>query len=145
MEDVKSVIEKVWHKDGYTLAVVFHPYGYRCGYVGVPKTSYFYNRNCENMYWEGETTINYSKDHVTGINETDKWFIGFSHHLNAEGIDTDAAKEYYGKEYANELKHMCAFVSPYTKYLQFVVEEEVEILYKQIREDEKIYSSKEIK
>lgn len=77
---------------GFKCVVLFMPFGYRCGYVGIPKEEY----KIENTdYIECHGGITYSDNSLQCCDDTDKHWIGFDCAHCYDGFDTETMKEYY--------------------------------------------------
>lgn len=78
--------------NGFKCVVLFMPFGYRCGYVGIPKEEY----KIENTdYIECHGGITYSDNSLQCCDDTDKHWIGFDCAHCYDGFDTETMKEYY--------------------------------------------------
>ncbi len=99
----RPVIEKEWIYKEHPCFVVSNPLGYRCGYVGVSPSSFFYGVHYDDVMEYGvcpdDRDLTFS-DYAF----TDKgffpeyWFIGFDCGHFGDRLDLEAAKIYYKDE-----------------------------------------------
>lgn len=98
----RYVVEKVFDHKDLKCVVTFCSNGWRCGYVGVPRSHRFYGKD----YMEVETLIDYGNCHG-GITysskdenskypiESDSWWFGFDCAHYGDGKDLDLAIRYF--------------------------------------------------
>ena len=90
---ISPVIENKFDYKGYECLVVFMPFGYRCGYVEIPKGHKLYRKQYDEMYFldvhGGITFSNYNN--FGGAN--DKWYVGFDCNHYRDKTDIEAMKK----------------------------------------------------
>ena len=95
-------VEKRFEYKGYSCVVVFQIMGYRCGYVGVPKSHKYYKMSgwhdepiCDiKCHWG----LNYFESNLVGQDDENIWWIGFDCRHTFDGKDYDACYKYFKDE-----------------------------------------------
>lgn len=80
----------------YPCVVLFMPYGYRCGYVGLPKISKYYKKEYDDIPVKCHEGLTYSRSMLHLQNDKDTWWIGFDCAHYNDLNDYDKAVEYFG-------------------------------------------------
>ena len=116
---------------GFKCVVLFMPFGYRCGYVGIPKEEY---KNENTDYIECHGGITYSDNFLQCCDDTDKHWIGFDCAHCYDGFDTETMKKYYSdcEEIMAYLK-FCEDVKPSTFWTKRQCKNECMRIVNQIR------------
>lgn len=99
------VTEKRFEYKGFPCVVLFMPFGYRCGYVGIPEDNPWYKlkRDIEKIYCHGGIT--YQGNRLHGQEDENVWWIGFDCGHCFDGADAERAKELY-KDNENLIKQI---------------------------------------
>lgn len=87
--------EKYFRYKGYPCVVLFNSLGFRCGYVGLPKTSIFYGEDYKRIPVYCHGNLSYGEFYLSGRFEVDTYWIGFACNSYCDGFDTEKAKEYF--------------------------------------------------
>jgi len=85
--DRKHIIEKRWKSGGLDCVVLIHPFGHRCGYVGIPKTHKLYKSNYESapLNVHGGVTFGGGGKGSEYPIKSELWWFGFD--CNHWGMD----------------------------------------------------------
>jgi hypothetical protein len=102
--------------------VVFHPLGFRCGYVGVPKTHKLYNLACSDEVPVGATTkyiyeileVHGGITYAGSMFDDANWYFGFDCDHVFDTKDLDKSLEYGLMDSKTYRFHKC-LESRYTK------------------------------
>lgn len=89
------VMESRFKYKGFPCVVLFMPFGFRCGYVGIPKGHRFYKMNYVKIPVGCHGGLTYSDDHLHHQDDKDIWWIGFdcAHYLDGYGLK--CRREYF--------------------------------------------------
>ena len=90
-------VEREFKHAGYKCVVTFGDIGYRCGYVGVPKGSKLYGKNCEKLDFDVHGGLTYSgggKNSDYPI-KSDLWWLGFDCAHGGDGKELKRAWELF--------------------------------------------------
>ncbi|MEE0100793.1 MAG: hypothetical protein U0I48_03535 [Acutalibacteraceae bacterium] len=126
---------------GFPCVVVFMPGGYRCGYVGIPKTSKYFGKSEEKIPFECHGGITYAGKCLPGREIEETYWIGFDCAHCFDGRDEKLAREIYSNDkdmmrYIEAMKSIGEFNYPVgVKSLQYV-ENECRKIVDQITEEE---------
>lgn len=98
---IDPITEAEFEVCGYPCVVLFQPYGWRCGYVGVPKWHPYHGKG----YDEADAIachggLTYAAGKLAGQERTDLWWVGFDCNHYGDKIDTVSLVEYYHKDAA---------------------------------------------
>ena len=91
------IVEREFKHAGYKCVVTFGDIGYRCGYVGVPKGSKLYGKNCEKLDFDVHGGLTYSgggKNSDYPI-KSDLWWLGFDCAHGGDGKELKRAWELF--------------------------------------------------
>lgn len=96
---VEPIIEAEFEVCGYPCVVLFQPYGWRCGYVGVPKGHPCYEKSYDEMEEiKCHGGLTYAAGALAGQEQTDLWWFGFDCNHYGDKIDTVSFDEYYSDD-----------------------------------------------
>lgn len=74
----RSIVEKRGTHRGYPYAVLFQKLGFRCGYVGIPKTDRYYGCDESEVPVCCHGGLTYADSFLAGVDDSnDIWWIGF--------------------------------------------------------------------
>lgn len=92
---MKPILEKEFNYNGLNCYVLMMPYGYRCGYVEIPKGFEYYGQECTHLECHGGIT--YAEDYLATVSndEDDVWYIGFDCAHAWDSPDYEKALELY--------------------------------------------------
>ena len=91
------IVEREFKHAGYKCVVTFGDIGYRCGYVGVPKGSKLYGKNCEKLDFDVHGGLTYSgggKNSDYPI-KSDLWWLGFDCAHGGDRADNERVMELF--------------------------------------------------
>lgn len=91
-------IEKRFSYKGFPCVCLFLPWGYRCGYVGLPSSHKYYGVDYSRMNIDCHGGLTYSEGWLYGQSDTDTWWIGFDCGHWDDGVDRDAQARYFWGE-----------------------------------------------
>ena len=83
---------------GFPCVVLFLSNAYRCGYVGIPKSNKYYDKNYGEIPVSCHGGLTYSAKKLFGQNDTDTWWIGFDCAHYGDGYDVKKAKELFAND-----------------------------------------------
>ena len=120
---------------GLPCVVLFMPMGYRCGYVGLPKSNKYYKKKYDDIPVDCHCGLTYSEPRLFGQNDNDTWWIGFDCGHCRDGLDSKAFYSYYDDDlktmepisrnvYMDGLGRMFDICSEYSVRTQEYVENE---------------------
>ena len=89
------VQEKRFEYKGYPCVVLFQSLGFRTGYVGLPKKSKYYKKECDFIPIDCHGGLNYSSTSLYHQNDEDVWWIGFDCGHACDGYDIEKVEEYF--------------------------------------------------
>lgn len=69
--------------------VLFMPMAFRCGYVGLPKESRFYQKEYDSIPVECHCGLTYASSNLYGQEDKDIWWIGFDCCHYCDGFDSE--------------------------------------------------------
>lgn len=87
------------YKD-YPCVVLFQPMGFRCGYVGIPKTHHCYYKEYDDIPVDCHCGLTYANDRLFGQKDLDTWWIGFDCGHCCDAYDVPKMKEYFADDEA---------------------------------------------
>lgn len=91
----RYVVEKIFDHKGLKCVVAFLSNGWRCGYVGVPKSHKFYGKDYEEIesqiYCHGGLTFASKYEGYKYPIESDLWWFGFDCAHHGDGKDLELA------------------------------------------------------
>lgn len=102
---VLPVTEARFEHEGYPCVVLFMPMGYRCGYVGVPKTHPAYQKGYFDFRIDCHGGVTYAEDHLYNQDDAETWWIGFDCNHLGDAPDVVAAKQYFPEHYERMEKY----------------------------------------
>jgi len=97
---MRPIIESLFYHDNLKCCVLFQPFGFRCGYVGVPEDHHLYGESYQNEKYysidiHGGITFSGGTNRYPTNQITPLWWFGFDcHHLH-DGIDFYTLKEVF--------------------------------------------------
>ena len=94
----KPVQEERFDYKGFPCVVLFMPMGYRCGYVGLPKSSKYYGKEYDLIPVDCHCGLTYSDNYLFGQSDKDTWWIGFDCGHCCDGFDIEKLKAYYRED-----------------------------------------------
>ena len=92
---ISPFVEESFTYKGYPCMVLFMPMAFRCGYVGLPKESRFYQKECDSIPVECHCGLTYASSNLYGQEDKDIWWIGFDCCHYCDGFDSEKANEYF--------------------------------------------------
>jgi hypothetical protein len=97
--DSKMNIEANWTtQSGLPAAVVIHPAGHRCGYVGVPESSTHYEQHYDELAVQVHGGLTYSGGNDDyPVERSDTWWFGFDCAHSQDQADPDLMAAEYRK------------------------------------------------
>lgn len=102
---ILPVTEARFEHDGYPCVVLFMPMGYRCGYVGAPKTHPAYGKGYHELNIDCHGGLTYAEDHLCNQDDAETWWLGFDCNHYGDAPDVVAAKEYFPEHYEKMEKY----------------------------------------
>lgn len=93
---------------GFPCVVLFMPHGYRCGYVGLPKSNKYHGKHYNFIPVNCHGGLTYSNRTLCHCEEKDLWWIGFDCGHCFDGYDIEHIEKYYSNnvEIMEQLKYM---------------------------------------
>lgn len=89
------VMESRFNYKGFPCVVLFMPFGFRCGYIGIPKGHRFYKMNYVKIPVGCHGGLTYSDDHLHHQDDKDIWWIGFDCGHYMDGYDLKSRRQYF--------------------------------------------------
>jgi hypothetical protein len=83
---------------GFPCVVLFMPMGYRCGYVGLPKSHRYYDKFYDKIPADCHGGLTYSRNSLFRNTDSDTWWIGFDCGHGCDGIDIETTKKLYAED-----------------------------------------------
>ena len=99
----KPVVEKRFEYRGYPCVVIFQTIGHRCGYVGLPKNSKYYEVGYDEIDIDCHGGLTYASDRLYEQNDTDIWWIGFDCAHCDDSKDYESLYKYYTDDRSREM------------------------------------------
>lgn len=93
------VTEARFEYNSYPCVVLFMPMGYRCGYVGVPKTHPAYGKDYDELHIDCHGGLTYADDHLYNQDDVETWWLGFDCGHGGDAPDIPAVKYYFPEHY----------------------------------------------
>ena len=91
----RPIVEERFEYKGFPCVVLFLPWGYRCGYVGLPSNNEYYNVDYNNIPVDCHGGLTYSESALALQEDKDIWWIGFDCAHCFDGYDFRKLDEYY--------------------------------------------------
>ena len=91
----RPIVEERFEYKGFPCVVLFLPWGYRCGYVGIPFGNKYYNVDYMNIPVDCHGGLTYAESSLCGQEDKDLWWIGFDCAHCFDGYDFKKLDEYY--------------------------------------------------
>ena len=92
---INPIVEERFEYKGLPCVVLFIPWGYRTGYVGISPNNRYYNVDYMHIPVDCHGGLTYSERNLFGQDDKDTWWIGFDCGHYCDGYDTDKQIEYY--------------------------------------------------
>lgn len=105
------VQEERFEYNGLPCVVLFLSHGYRCGYVGLPKNSQYYEKDYDDIPVDCHCGLTYSDSRLFGQDDRDIWWIGFDCGHCCDGYDLEKVKEYFSGD--SETMKMLSYMRNY--------------------------------
>lgn len=102
---INPIVEERFEYKGFSCVVLFLPWGYRCGYVGLPSNNEYYNVDYMNIPVDCHGGLTYAESSLCMQDDKDIWWIGFDCAHCFDGYDLEKHKEYY-KDNAEAMKYI---------------------------------------
>lgn len=115
---MRAVQETRFEYKEYPCVVLFMPWGYRCGYVGLTKEDQYYYVDYDDIPIDCHGGLTYSDNRLYGQSDLNKWWIGFDCGHCFDGYDFEKIKECFGDD--KEIMEVLRFTK---EYKQRVTEE----------------------
>lgn len=93
--EIMPVTEARFEYNGYPCVVLVMPMGYRCGYVGVPKTHPAYGKDYDELHIDCHGGLTYADDHLYNQDDAETWWLGFDCGHAGDGKDIAATRRYF--------------------------------------------------
>jgi hypothetical protein len=92
------VQETKFEYKGFPCVVLFMYMGYRCGYVGLPKSHKYYGKSYDKIPISCHCGLTYSERELHCQTDKDVWWIGFDCTHYCDGYDVETAKKLYAED-----------------------------------------------
>lgn len=114
---------------GYPCVVLFQPFGFRCGYVGLPKENKYYGKTYGTIPVKCHWGLTYGRPYLSEQPNENTWWIGFDCGHYGDAYDYEKAIEYFGDSEMYEiLKEENVALHGTVKTLDFAILECKEIV-----------------
>lgn len=87
--------EKEFRYKRYKCVILFTSLGHRCGYVGIPKKHFLYNKNYCDMNICCHGGLTYGANYLQQTNSTNLYWIGFDCGHYGDGQDVESTERYF--------------------------------------------------
>lgn len=110
----KSVVEDRFIYKNFPCVVIFRHLGFRCGYVGIPKTHKDYGKDFKDLDYDVHGRLMYSEATLFGQEDKDLWWLGFDCGHGDDGTDYEAVEKYFGND--KDIMRMTEIAKKYDRF-----------------------------